>query len=147
MLFVRYKFRHVEHNNTTPCIQFSNLSLVRVRHLLTTQQNCAVSNLYSTNCSGAPSVVSNPYFTLVHLVVFPFRDTHVRYYREISYDPEYSIPRSYVFHAFPQGPPRLGHYFVRVQAYLRYVIEKGTQRREGEGRDEQRHETVLQNYN
>ena len=28
MLFVRYKFRHIEHNNTTLCTHFSNLSLV-----------------------------------------------------------------------------------------------------------------------
>ena len=32
-----------------------------------TQQNGAVSNLYDTNCSGAPSVVWNPHFILVHL--------------------------------------------------------------------------------
>ena len=31
-------------------------------------QNGAVSNLYTTNCSVAPSVVWNPHFILVHLV-------------------------------------------------------------------------------
>ena len=36
-------------------------------NLLMTQQNDTVSNLYSTNCSGAPSVVWNPHFKLVHL--------------------------------------------------------------------------------
>ena len=30
MLFVRYKFRHLEHNNTTLCTHFSDLSLVRI---------------------------------------------------------------------------------------------------------------------
>ena len=65
MLFVRCKFRHIEHNNTTLCTHFSNLSLVRVWHWLTTQQNGTVLNLYSTNCPGAPSVVTNPNFILV----------------------------------------------------------------------------------
>ena len=69
MLFARYKFRHIEHN-TTPCPHFSDLSLVRVWHLLTTLQNGAVSNLYNTNCSGAPSVVWNLHFTPAHLVTF-----------------------------------------------------------------------------
>ena len=41
MLFVRYKFRHIEHRNTTLCTHFSNLSLVRVRHSLMTRQNDA----------------------------------------------------------------------------------------------------------
>ena len=27
------------------------------------------SNLYTTHCSGAPSIVSNPHFVLVHLVI------------------------------------------------------------------------------
>ena len=48
--------------------RLSNLSLVRVWHLLMTQQNSTLSNLYSTNCSGVPSVVWNPYLILVHLV-------------------------------------------------------------------------------
>ena len=70
MLFVRYKFHHIEHNNTTLCIiHFSNLSLLRVWHLLMSQQNGAVSNFYTTNCSGALSVVWNPYFILAHLVL------------------------------------------------------------------------------
>ena len=62
MLFVRYKFRHIEHNNTTL------YTLVRVWHLSKTQQDGAVSNLHGTNCSGAPSVVWNPHFLLIHLV-------------------------------------------------------------------------------
>ena len=37
---------------------------------LMTQQNFAKSNLYSTNCSGAPSIVWSPHFILVHLVEF-----------------------------------------------------------------------------
>ena len=42
---------------------------MRIWHLLITQQNGgAVSNLYNTNCSGAPSAVRNPLFILVHLV-------------------------------------------------------------------------------
>ena len=68
MLFVRYKFRHIEHNNTTLCTHFSNLSLVRVSHSLMTQQNSALSNFHSTTGSGSPSVVWNPHFILVHLV-------------------------------------------------------------------------------
>ena len=43
MLFVRYKFRHIKNNNTTLCTHFSNLSLVRMRHLLKTQQNDTVT--------------------------------------------------------------------------------------------------------
>ena len=39
MLFVRYKFRHIEHNNTTlRTPHFFNLSLVRVWHLLMSQK-------------------------------------------------------------------------------------------------------------
>ena len=68
MFFVRYKFRHFEHNNTTLCTHFSNISLVSLWLMLMTQQNGAVSNIYSTNCSGAPSVVWNPHFLLVHMV-------------------------------------------------------------------------------
>ena len=68
MLFVWYKFRHVERNNIVLCSHLSNLSLVRIQHLLMTQQNAAVSNFCSTNCSGAPSVVWNPHFILIHLV-------------------------------------------------------------------------------
>ena len=45
MLFVRYKFRLIEHNNTTLCTHFSNSSLARVWHSSTTQQKDAVSNL------------------------------------------------------------------------------------------------------
>ena len=45
-----------------------NLSLVRTWHLSMTQRNGSVSNLYSANCSGAPSVVWNPHLILVHLV-------------------------------------------------------------------------------
>ena len=67
MLFVRYKFRHIQHN-TTLFIHFSNLSLVCIWHLLMTQQNGVVANLHSTNCSGAPSVVWNPHFIFVYLV-------------------------------------------------------------------------------
>ena len=74
MLFVRYKFRHIEQNNTTLCTHFSNLSPVRVWHLLTTQQNGAVSSLYSKNCSGAPSIVWNPHFILAHLVRYTLLD-------------------------------------------------------------------------
>ena len=69
MLFVRYKFRDIEHNNTTLCTHFSNSSLVHAWHLLMTQQDDAVSNLCDTNCSRAPSVVWNPHFILVHLFV------------------------------------------------------------------------------
>ena len=54
--------------NTTLCTHFSNLSFVRVWRLLKTQQNSTVSNLQSTNCSGAPSVVWNSHFKLVSLV-------------------------------------------------------------------------------
>ena len=68
MLFVRHKFRHIEHNNATLCTQFPNLSFVLVWHLLMTQQNDAVSNLHRANFSGAPSVVWNSYFIFVHLV-------------------------------------------------------------------------------
>ena len=68
MLFVRYKFWHIEHNNTTLCTHFSKLSLVSVWHLMK-QQKGALSNLYSTNCSDAPSVVWNPHFVLVLLVI------------------------------------------------------------------------------
>ena len=60
MLFVRYKFWHIVHNNTTLSTHSSNLSLARIWNLLMTRQNGAVSNLCSTNCSGAPSVVWNP---------------------------------------------------------------------------------------
>ena len=66
MLFVRYKFLHIEHN--TLRTQFSSLSLMRVWHLSTTQQYVAVSNLHCKNCSGAPSVDWNSHFTLAHLV-------------------------------------------------------------------------------
>ena len=38
MLFVRYKFGHIKHNNTTLSKHFSNLSLVHVWHLLMTQK-------------------------------------------------------------------------------------------------------------
>ena len=41
---------------------------MRVWHLLMTQQNCAVSKFYSTNCFGAPSVVWNPDLILLHLI-------------------------------------------------------------------------------
>ena len=70
MLFVRYKFRHIEHNNTTLCTQFSNLlqfsnfplsTSALVWHLSMTQQNAVVSNLYSANCSGAPSDIRISY--------------------------------------------------------------------------------------
>ena len=43
MLFGRYKFRHTVHNNILLSTQFSNLSHVRVWHLVV-QQNGAVSN-------------------------------------------------------------------------------------------------------
>ena len=69
MLFVRYKFWLIEHNNTTLSVHFSNLSLVCVWHLSMTQQNGAVLNLRTTNCSVAPSVVWNPHFVLVHLII------------------------------------------------------------------------------
>ena len=67
-LFVRYKFRHIEQDNTTLRTHFSNLQLVHVWHLLVTQQNSAVLSLYGTNCSGAPSVVWNSHFIFVHLI-------------------------------------------------------------------------------
>ena len=68
MFFVRYKRRHIEHN-TTLCTHFSKLSLVRIRHLLMTLQNDAVSNLFAqTALFGAPSVVWKPHFILVHQV-------------------------------------------------------------------------------
>ena len=73
MLFFQNKFRHIEQNNTTLCTHFSNLSPVRIWHLLT-QQNIAAPNLYSTNCSVAPSVVWNPHFILVNLVYISFPD-------------------------------------------------------------------------
>ena len=62
------KFRRFVHNNTTLCTHFSNLLLVRARHLSMTQQSGAVPNLRGTNCSRAPSVVRNPHFILAHLV-------------------------------------------------------------------------------
>ena len=65
MLFVRHKSRHIEHNNNTVHTLFP---IYHSWHLSTTQQNSAVSNLCSTNRSGAPSVVWNPHFRLVHLV-------------------------------------------------------------------------------
>lgn len=68
MLFVQYKFQHIEYNNTTLCTHFTNLSLMHVWHLLMTEQNYAVSNLYSINFIGVSSVVWNPYFILLHLV-------------------------------------------------------------------------------
>ena len=79
MLLVWYKFRHIEHNNTTLCIHFSNLSPVRVWHLMT-QQNDAVSNLYSINCSGAPSVVWNPHSILVHPVKLCQNELHFTFH-------------------------------------------------------------------
>ena len=82
--FVRYKFRHIEHNNTTLCMHFSDLSLVYIWHLSMTQQNGAVSNRYSTNCSSAPSVVWNPHFILVHLVNHFTNPIFLRYLTTIA---------------------------------------------------------------
>ena len=45
MLFVRYKFQHIEHNNTSPRIHFPNLSLVRVWRLLKTTKWRSVKSL------------------------------------------------------------------------------------------------------
>ena len=68
MFFVRYKFRHIERSNTIRCTHYSDLSFVRIWHLLMTQPNCAMSKPYSRNCSGAPSVIWNLHIVLVHPV-------------------------------------------------------------------------------
>ena len=62
MIFARYKFRHIEHNNTTLCTHFQFITRARLTL-------GAVSNLHSTNCSCAPSVVWNLHFILVHPIL------------------------------------------------------------------------------
>ena len=54
-----------KHKNNSPSNWTSVNKLFPIDHSCA----CAVSNLCSTNCSGAPSVVWNPHFVLVHLVL------------------------------------------------------------------------------
>ena len=56
-------------HNTTLCTHFSNLSPFRIWHLFMPQQNGAVSNICSSNCSDVPCVVWNLRFILVRLVI------------------------------------------------------------------------------
>ena len=67
MLFVRYKFRQIEHNNKTLCTHFPIYHSC-VSDTCWWHKNGAVPNLHNTNCSGAPPVVWNPHLILVHLV-------------------------------------------------------------------------------
>ena len=63
VLFVRFKFRYIEYNNTT----LHNVHTCLISHSCASD-TCWWQNLYSTNCSGAPSVVRNLHFIFVYLV-------------------------------------------------------------------------------
>ena len=84
MHFVRYKFRHIEHDNTTLCNTFP------IYHPCSSDtcwwhHKMTVSNLYSTNCSGSPTVVWNRCFILVHLVHKPYSSKTIKEYIHCMY--------------------------------------------------------------
>ena len=64
-------------NTTTLCTHLFNLSTVHDWQLLMTQENSEQWNHYNTNSIGAPSVIWNLHFLLVHLLIIKFPESEV----------------------------------------------------------------------